>query len=127
MNSVEIGKRIKQVRESKNLSQDDLAKRLGLNKSSIQRYESGQVQRIKLPVIENMAAFLGVNPSWLILKTDDPTPTINNFTLSDNENKLLFIYRNLNAPGKSQLMLQADILSRTDEYKKGADPQQDVG
>lgn len=74
MDNIGIGKRIKQARESKGMSQEELGNQLGLNKSSIQRYESGQVQRIKLPILENMAKILNVNPSWLVLKSDDPEP-----------------------------------------------------
>ena len=74
MKNNEIGARIKQAREGKEMSQEELGNLLGLNKSSIQRYESGQVQRIKLPILENMARILGVNPNWLVMKTDDPTP-----------------------------------------------------
>lgn len=74
MDNVEIGKRIKQAREAKCMSQEDLGNQLGLNKSTIQRYESGQVQRIKLPILENMAKILGVNPSWLVLKSDNSEP-----------------------------------------------------
>lgn len=74
MDNIEIGARIKQARESKEMSQEELGTQLGLNKSSIQRYESGQVQRIKLPILENMAKILDVNPNWLILKSDDPKP-----------------------------------------------------
>ena len=74
MNNIEIGKRIKQAREEKGMSQEELGNELGLNKSSIQRYESGQVQRIKLPILENMAKILNVNPSWLVLKSNSPEP-----------------------------------------------------
>ena len=74
MDNVEIGKRIKQSRDAKSMSQEDLGNLLGLNKSTIQRYESGQVQRIKLPILENMAKILGVNPSWLVLKSNNPEP-----------------------------------------------------
>lgn len=72
MDNIEIGKRIKHARESRNMSQEELGNQLGLNKSSIQRYESGQVQRIKLPILENMAKILNVNPSWLVLKSENP-------------------------------------------------------
>jgi len=72
LNTVEIGKRIKQARDAKHITQEELGNLLGLNKSSIQRYETGKVAKIKLPILENIAFILGVNPSWLALKTDDP-------------------------------------------------------
>ena len=70
--NMEIGRRIKSAREEKGMTQEELGKILGLNKSSIQRYETGKIQKIKLPILENIAFILDVNPSWLALKTNDP-------------------------------------------------------
>lgn len=69
--NIEIGRRIKQRREELGLTQEELGKPLGLNKSTIQRYENGLVSKIKLPVLESIAVKLGVSPDWLALKTDD--------------------------------------------------------
>lgn len=67
-----IGLRIKERRESLGMRQEDLGKILFLNKSTIQRYETGQVQKIKIPVIHAMAKALDLNPDYLALRTDDP-------------------------------------------------------
>ena len=40
----EIGKRIKEVRNNKNISQVDLAKQIGVAKSTLAGYESGYSQ-----------------------------------------------------------------------------------
>ncbi len=72
-NGVEIGNRIKEMREKANITQEELGLALGLNKSTIQRYESGKISRIKLPVLEAMAQKLDVCPEYLALKTDEPT------------------------------------------------------
>lgn len=69
--NIEIGRRIKQRREELGLTQEELGKPLGLNKSTIQRYENGLVSKIKLPVLESIAVKLGVSLDWLALKTDD--------------------------------------------------------
>ena len=69
--TIEIGKRIKYARELKGMTQEELGKELGMNKSSIMRYEKGIVDKIKLPVIEAMANVLSVNPSWLSAKSED--------------------------------------------------------
>lgn len=53
-----IGERIKQVREERGITQEELAKCLGLNKSTIQRYETAKIDKIKLPVIDAMAGKL---------------------------------------------------------------------
>ena len=72
-NNIEIGKRIKMKREERGITQEELGKVLSLNKSTIQRYEAGKIEKIKLPVIQAMAQVLNVNPDWLVLKTDDPS------------------------------------------------------
>lgn len=84
---IEIGKRIKQRRLELELTQEELGKRLALNKSTIQRYESGAISSIKLPVLQAIAKHLNVNPDWLALKTDTITEytqhTIDIFNFSD--------------------------------------------
>lgn len=72
--NIEIGKRIKEARTNKKMTQEHLGKLLGLNKSTIQRYETGKIDKIKLPILENIAVILNVNPSWLALKCDNPEP-----------------------------------------------------
>lgn len=69
--NIEVGKRIKQRRIDLDMTQEDLGKRLRLNKSTIQRYESGAISSIKLPVLQAIAQVLNVNPDWLALKTDE--------------------------------------------------------
>lgn len=72
--NIEIGKRIRAKREERGLTQEELGKAVDLNKSTIQRYESGKIEKIKLPVIQAIAQKLQVDPNWIILKTDSPKP-----------------------------------------------------
>lgn len=64
-NRLLIGQRIKEARKNLGYTQSDIAINLGMNKSTIQRYENGKIDNIKLPVIESMAKFLKVSSSWL--------------------------------------------------------------
>lgn len=73
---IEVGKRIKERREELGLTQEQLGAQLWLNKSTIQRYETGKIKTIKLPVIQSIAECLSVNPDWIICKTNDKS--INN-------------------------------------------------
>lgn len=70
MDNIGIGKRIEQARELRELTMDELANRIGVAKSTIQRYEKGKINTIKIPVIDAMARELSVNPSWIIGKSD---------------------------------------------------------
>lgn len=76
---LEIGRRIKKSREKAGLTQEELGNALGLNKSTIQRYESDKVARIKLPVLKAIAIELGVNPEYLVLQTSEYKNQISNY------------------------------------------------
>lgn len=70
MDMKQIGERIKQRRESLNISAEELAQEIGVHKATIHRYENGDFKSMKLPVIESIAHALRVNPSWLLGKSD---------------------------------------------------------
>ena len=74
MTNKEIGQRIANCRIDQDLTMDDIAQRVGVAKSTIQRYEKGTIKKLKLPVIESIASALNVNPNWLIGNTDNPEP-----------------------------------------------------
>lgn len=71
MNNVDLGRRIKQRRTDLGLTQGDIATEVGVAISTIQRYETGSIERVKLPVIEAIARALHVNPDWLVGKTPE--------------------------------------------------------
>ncbi|NCB52202.1 MAG: XRE family transcriptional regulator [Clostridia bacterium] len=71
MGDIELGRRIKLSREACGKTLLDVATEVGVNKSTVQRYEQGKIDRPKLPVIESIAGACGVNPLWLIGKSND--------------------------------------------------------
>lgn len=70
-NNKEIGNRIRSRRKELKLSVDQVAEEAGLAKTTIYRYESGDIKQIKLAVIERLGEILKVNPAWLLGKTDN--------------------------------------------------------
>lgn len=121
VNAIEIGKRIESARSDLNLTQDELAKELGLNKSTIQRYETGKVQRIKIPVLEAMAKVLNVSSEWLSNKSNsrEINSQKNQSTELSIENiNHLEKYNMLNDLGKIKLNERLDELLELTKYKK---------
>ena len=112
-----MGLRIKQKRTEKNITQDDLAKNLGLNKSTIQRYETGKIKAVKLPVIEAMARMLHVNPAWLIGKSEEETPSYS-VHLDSKSQELLNNYNKLNDLGQHEVRKRASELTEIPRYLK---------
>jgi transcriptional regulator with XRE-family HTH domain len=62
---ISVGIRIRMIREALGLSQDDLAKRVGLQRTSVVNTEVGR-QRLLLDGIERYATALGTTPKHLL-------------------------------------------------------------
>ena len=75
MGNKEIGLRIEQRRKELELTLDDVAQEIGVAKSTVQRYEKGTIEKIKLPVLEAIARVLNVNPAWLCYKSENMEPS----------------------------------------------------
>ncbi len=60
-----IGERIKQLRLTRNMTQQELADRLGTSKQAIHKYEYGIVTNIPLDRLEQLAAILGTDVAYL--------------------------------------------------------------
>ena len=69
-----MAERIKQRRIALGFTQEELANRLGLQKSAVAKYENGRVENIKRTVIQKMADILECSPSYL-MGWDDDTPS----------------------------------------------------
>ena len=68
MDMVVFAERLKTTRKRQNISAKELADAVGINKSTIHRYETGDFQSIKKSVLEKIADYL--NPDYLIGATD---------------------------------------------------------
>ena len=66
-----IGQRIKKRRKELGLTQQDLAEKMGVNKSSIMRYEKGTIDNTKVLVLQGFSGALHVPVEWLRGETDE--------------------------------------------------------
>lgn len=66
MSNREIGLRIANARRDAGMTAKELAQRVQVAASTITRYERGEIDNIKMPVISEIARQLHVNPMWLI-------------------------------------------------------------
>lgn len=69
--SKQVGNRIRERRIELQLSMPELAKRLGVNKSTIQRYEYDGVDPKRTMIINSLADVLLTTPEWLTGISDD--------------------------------------------------------
>lgn len=70
---MEMAERIKERRVLMGLTQEELGKKLRLQKSAIAKYENGRVENIKRSIIANMAKILECSPAYLMGWEDNLT------------------------------------------------------
>ena len=60
------GTRIKYLRELAQLSQEELGRRVGLQRAAINKYEKGSVTNIPIATIEKIAQVFDVSPTFIV-------------------------------------------------------------
>lgn len=66
-----IGKRIKELREKRGMSQVDLADKIYVSKQTLYKYENGIITNIPSDKIESIAKVFNISPSYLMGWNDD--------------------------------------------------------
>lgn len=61
-----IGKRINTLRKERGMSIDDLADKLGKNRTTIYRYENGDIENLPLDILDPLAKALNTTPAHLM-------------------------------------------------------------
>ena len=61
-----IGQRIKTKRKQNGLSIDELAYKLGKNRTTIYRYENGDIENLPLGILDSLANALNTTPAYLM-------------------------------------------------------------
>lgn len=103
---MEIGQKIRQARLAKNMTQEELGKVVGLQKSAIAKYESGRVVNIKRSTIQKLALALDLRGSDLIIENSEKEkPTVQDDGLSENKRRLIEFARSV-PDDKAEMILQ---------------------
>ena len=61
-----IGQRIRARRTELNMSMEQLAQRLGVNRSTVFRYETGEIEKMPIDVIKPIAKALNTTPAFIM-------------------------------------------------------------
>ena len=82
----DIGQRIRDRRQELNLSVEDVAKQLNKNRTTVYRYEKGEIENLPLETLKPLAEILNTTPAYLMGWEDkndkdleDPILLKNNF------------------------------------------------
>ena len=60
------GARIKYLRQLTNMSQEELGRRVGVQRAAINKYEKGTVENIPIKTIEKIADVFDVSPTYIV-------------------------------------------------------------
>ena len=83
-----IGERIKKRREELQLTLDDIAKKLGVARQTVFKYENDIVKKIPYDKVEQLSSVLKVSPSYLF-GWDEEQPKDAMFSLKEAQNLLM--------------------------------------
>lgn len=86
---MDVGERIKECRIRKGLSATVLAERLGKDRATVYRYESGDIENVPISLLEPLAKILDTTPAYLMGWSEDSTVV----SITDHEFLLLQAYR----------------------------------
>lgn len=114
------GTRIKELRSIAGMSQEELGKRVGVQRAAIQKYEKGTVENIPIRTIEKIATVFDVSPTYIVgWNGDEGNPLavevkilqgVKRFYGNDSV-ELLEGYTNLNACGKKRVHQYIDDIT----------------
>lgn len=109
-----IGERIKKRRKELRMSADELGRRLGKDRSTIFRYEKGDIENLPLDILEPIAAALQTTPQYLMGwdKVQKKNDVLSDIVLKLNEDmELLSIVETLSKLGFEQRQAVKSVLS----------------
>lgn len=97
--------RIKQCRLSINETLEQIGQLVGVHKTTVRRWETGETERIALPTIQKLAMHFNVSPAWLMgadvpmdretnMNHNSSNMKIKQMLLSNHEQSIITAYRN---------------------------------
>ncbi len=98
VDTVDMAEKIRMLRKERGLTLEEVGDRVGVGKSTVRKWESGEIANMRRDKIALLAAALGVEPSYLMGWNENEKTTDN---LAPDESELLDSYRALNAAGQS--------------------------
>ena len=108
MASENMARRIKELRQEQGLTLEQVAKVVGVGKSTVRKWETGMIANMKRDKIADLAKALGTTPAYLmgwddVLSETTPSPTTE--SLSEGEKALLELFNRV-PEDQQKLVLQ---------------------
>lgn len=120
---MEMKDKIKQRREELGLTLEEVGNIVGVGKSTVRKWETGDIANMRRDKIAKLAVALRTSPAYLLGydetgKTADPKVD----GLPPKENELLALYRGVNPDGQRYILQQAEFANSREEYRLSPAP-----
>ena len=89
-----IGSKIKQRRQEMSISVDELAQKLNVSRTTIYRYEKGEISKMPTETLEKIARILNTTPAYFMGWNDSP----------EVKSNILSIYNQLEQPRQEKVV-----------------------
>lgn len=106
-----FSEKLKLVRKESNMTQEEVAQRLGVTRATYSRYELGQ-REPNVEMLKNISNVFNVSVDFLVNTNKYNKDAV----LNSTEQKLLQIFRDLNVQGQDYIMQTIDMAK--DKYIK---------
>ena len=127
--TISPGTRIKELRTLAGISQEELGRRVGVQRAAINKYEKGSVTNIPIHTIERIASTFDVSPTYILGWNGDEQGNplsaevkviqgISKFFGKDSV-EVLEMYISLNCKGKKRAVQYLDDLTEIEKYTEG--------
>lgn len=108
-----VGQRIRELREGRKLTQQQLAKAIGIKQGSLTQLETGKSKSPASTTLTKLARLFEVDPEWLMTGKGPQHPVS---SLGDEESELVLLYRSLSQEGRAYVLGRARSVHQ-DEYE----------
>lgn len=117
-----VGERMKMLRKKREISADTVAEALGVSRSTVFRYERGDIDKVPADLLERIASVLHTNSGYLLGWSEYDGPDIPSrgevdSELTPAEFDLINSFRRLNDEGREKLLSYADDLVESGKYR----------
>lgn len=105
--------RIRKLRKERGLTLLQVADRLGVTESTVQRYESGNIKNLKYETMVELAELFGVSPAFLMGWTSEDNTKVDREIM-----ELVDLFRKLNESGRTEALTRIQEMTELDRFKK---------
>lgn len=111
---MEMGNRIKRLREEKGMTLEELGDKVGVGKSTVRKWETGMIANMKRDKIAKLADALDVSPGYLMgweAPEPDDAELLSDMLGDQQLLKYMSIVKNMDAAQKEQVYSYIEFVS----------------